>query len=170
MKRVICGVMAVVVLMCADTLTAPRADATGSRFKGGPTMMPKLTMLSRSFRWRWDPFRVRGDKAYAVAWITNNHNYSLTLKTYCKADGRLERALSGWHSIAPGETLRWDTRRLVQEAGKNMNAVVSCKFWVDGSIDLRGQIVNSIPARMGRKGNPLSLVTFNFANFGPKNG
>ncbi|MFP3944701.1 MAG: hypothetical protein ACLFWF_12450 [Alphaproteobacteria bacterium] len=170
MKKTICGLAALGALLCAGVLTAPEAEATGSRFKDGRSMAPKVTLLSRSFRWLWDPFRVEGNNAYAVAFITNKHQFALTLKTYCKANGKLMRALSGRHLIAPGETLKWDTRQLLREAGEDVRAIVNCRFWVDGTIDLRGQIVNRAPARMGQEGNPFTLITFNYAEFSPHNG
>lgn len=166
MRRYVHAIVITAVILCADVLTAA-ASSTGTRLPKGPGMMPQITLLTREYRWTWDPFRVEGDDAYAVAWITNKHQYALTLKAYCKDERGQLRALSGWHLIGPGETYRWDTRRLVGRASEKIRAVVTCKFWVDGRVDLRGQIVNSMPVRMGGGEMPWSLVTFNYENFGP---
>ena len=168
MKKLISGLVVLAALVTADTFTAPDARATGSWLPQGSDSMPKFTFLSRSFRWMWDPFRVEGADAYAVAYITNNHDYAVELKTYCKDGNRMLRSLFVVHSIAPGETFKWDTRRLVAAAKNDLKAVVTCQFWIDGKVDLRGQIVNRLPVRMGQEGTPHSLITFNYANFPPR--
>lgn len=169
MKKTLSGLLAAAVLATA-AVTAPGAQATGSRVKGNKGFAPKTTLLSRTYRWQWDPFRVEGDKAYAIAWITNKHQYALELKIYCKRNGDMLRALSGRHLIGAGQTFRWDTRRLVGKSGQDPKAVVERKFWVDGSVDMRGRIVSQIPVRMGSEAASPSMITFNYTNFPPRRG
>lgn len=171
MRRMICGLTGAAVLLAAGAAIAPGAEATSAALVNDVRSTgPRVVLLSRSYRWQWDPFRVQGDKAYAVAWITNTHRYALTLKTYCKNKDKMLRSLSGRHLIAPGQTLKWDTRSLVRKAQKDPKAVVTCRFWIDGSVDLRGRIVNQLPVRMGSDADQYSVVTFNYANFAPSQG
>lgn len=166
MKRfVVCtAALAVAALTCMGPDTA---FSTGSRIHG-PQTAPSVTLLSRSYRWVWDPFRVDGHLAYAHVFITNYHEYALTLKTYCKANGKLLRPLTQRYLIKPGDTLEWDTRKIEREMGKPLKALVTCKFWVDGQVNMKGEIVNRVPVRMGKNLVGATLLTFNMPHYPPK--
>lgn len=166
MRRFCIGAAVAAACIVAAAGMDAQAD-TGSRFHG-KSSSPKVTLLSRSYRWIWDPFRVDGYLAYAHVSITNSHSYALTLQTYCRANDKLLRSLSRRYLIEPGKTLEWDTRKLVRERGEQVKAVVTCKFWVDGQVNLKGEIVNRAPLRMGLGGAGSTQLTFNMPNYPPE--
>lgn len=166
MHRFLIGAAMLAAACLAGAGTDTYAD-TGSRVYG-PSSAPNVTLLSRSYRWVWDPFRVDGNLAYAHVYITNYHEYALTLKTYCKSGDKLLRPLTQRYLIKPGDTLEWDTRKLGRAGGKLLKALVTCKFWVDGRVNLKGEIVNRVPVRMGKDTVGATRLTFNMPSYPPK--